>query len=45
MATYPRRGIGIAILTNADQAHGALVRIANLALDLMAEPPRFVVQP
>jgi CubicO group peptidase (beta-lactamase class C family) len=39
------RGVGVALLTNADQAHAALVGLANLALDLMAEPPRFVVQP
>jgi CubicO group peptidase (beta-lactamase class C family) len=39
------RGVGIALLTNADQAQDALVRLADLALDLMAEPPRMVVQP
>jgi CubicO group peptidase (beta-lactamase class C family) len=39
------RGIGVALLTNADQAHESLVRLAGLALDLMAEPPRLVTQP
>ncbi len=39
------RGTGVAILTNADQAHEALVALANLALDLMAEPPRVVARP
>jgi CubicO group peptidase (beta-lactamase class C family) len=39
------RGVGVALLTNADQAHAALVRLANSALDLLAEPPRVVVEP
>jgi len=31
------RGLGIAVLTNGNRAHSHLVRICNLALDLLAE--------
>jgi CubicO group peptidase (beta-lactamase class C family) len=31
------RGLGIALLTNGNRAHPHLVRICNLALDLLAE--------
>jgi CubicO group peptidase (beta-lactamase class C family) len=36
------RGVGIAVLTNGNQAEAALVRLSNLALDLLAPPPRVV---
>jgi CubicO group peptidase (beta-lactamase class C family) len=36
------RGVGIALLTNGNQAEAALERLSNLALDLLAPPPRVV---
>lgn len=31
------RGLGVAFLTNGNRAHPHLVRLGNLALDLLAE--------
>lgn len=38
------RGVGIVFLTNGDGAEAALVRLAELGLDLLAPPPAVVVE-